>query len=947
MRFSWEDIKRTLVKEIKPIFDDPAQPRYPFSFEDGLDVFCKTLLYKTGDVELDGMADKILPTIDKYYHHKSDLNDAFNYLTQISTKLDSFLQKIVSLFHNANYLALKSARKGMFHFVRASGINKNTIDFSKALSTIPPADLTTNFGLQLYEAYKLRNTEAHTATDYRSDEISNYIRHTLTVYIYTVFEYYNQLTAVVNGIIIPPYFEIFEIVKELTPPREYDVDLANVVGRESEMQDLVNLKRSDKILFVRGIGGIGKTTLTKAYIKSTKQQYNHLLWIQFQSSFQNSFNNNISLIQNLNLRFTDTVTEKEKLETILNSLRKLPGKNLVLIDNLQEDDINNLNLLPYGENWDVIISSKLKLNYALLIPYEVGILNFDNSKNLFKKYYSGNVVDAELQALLSLVSYHTLSIELLAKTLETNFTIGGIPGIITHLKNETINDEDWQVLIKAEQTDEELNLKNHLIKTFNISDLNEYEKQILLHFSVLPAMALDGLELVKIFDIKDKQRFVDTLNALDKKGWIIKSDRTFSIHNIIQEVVKIKIPPTSENCKDVIFGINNLLDSSIETSIKEKARYVLLAESVLSIVKSDDEEIFYLNVLTGIAFKDIGNAQSGLNFLISALNIARKTSNSVLLAQVLSPLGIAYRLTGQLEKSIEAYKEAISIIEKSEEKNYVMLQVYTNYATLLEQLGTKENLLEAKALYEFAIEELKECIKEFGVNRFLETLSASTKGSLGKVYSILGDYPRAIQLQQESYNELLKTEDNQFYISISANNLGLSYGNNKMYDESMKYHKIAVEIQEKILPENHPDLSISKSGLANAYYLSGNKAKAKEIFKEVLKIGEANYHKDHPVMARRKSNLAAVCDIPEEIELAKSLYIDAIAIDTIHYTRDNPSVALNLFNLSMLYLKENNRTEAIPILKEAFRTFNKHYGVTHEFTKNALIQLMALGIINP
>ena len=119
----------------------------------------------------------------------------------------------------------------MFHFVRKCGINLNNIDFRQPLSSISANSLTTNFGTHLYTAYSFRNIEAHTATDYNDEEIPKLIKDSLVIYLFTTFQYYNQLLGRVGHISIPQNLEIYEIVKELTPPREYEIDLANEIGR--------------------------------------------------------------------------------------------------------------------------------------------------------------------------------------------------------------------------------------------------------------------------------------------------------------------------------------------------------------------------------------------------------------------------------------------------------------------------------------------------------------------------------------------------------------------------------------------------------------------------------------------------------------------------------------------------------------------------------------------
>jgi len=940
MKYNWDKIKNTLIRELKPIFDDSNQPNYAFTFADGLDLFCKALIYKTGESDLDGIEIKVIPTIEKYYHSSKDKNDAFNYLTQLSTKLDTFLQKIVFLFHNVDYITLKSQNKGMFHFIKNCGINLNNIDFRQPLSAIPENSLNSNFGIHIYNAYRLRNIEAHTATDYNDDEIPKLIKDSLVIYLFTTFQYYNQLSSVVGHIKIPENIEIAEIVKELTPPREYEIDLINVLGREN---DLINLKREiennpDKITTIKSIGGLGKTTLLKAYIKQNKKDYNHVIWINFQSNLIYSFTNNIILLENLNISFPPHIPDSDKYKLLMNNINQLSGKTLLLIDNLKDDSHSNLTMLPQSLKCKIIATTRGNIKNSMINVFEIDNLNFDSAKSLFVKFYNGPVNDSSLEKLFILIGYHTLTIELLAKTLDRNFTISGLNQLIEYLKTNSISNDVWQVSVQSEYDNDITNLKTHLLNAFNIVPLSNMEKKILSFFSVLPTVQFSGSELKKLFSIADTENrvFIDSLNSLVDKGWLNETNNFFQIHAILQEVIRIKTPPTINNCFSLITGLIEHLDIKKYHPLKDKIKYISCAQYFLSLIQEESKDIMVLCSLVAIGLKGKGEFSDAKSYALKALDFAKRIDDKHSICDAYSLLGVINRHLGHIGKAYDYYSKAIELLESLPSKYISSLTIYSNFATLLEQMGEQEHLIHAKKLYKYVIHELKLYIEENEPERHYLIELAINQSSLGKIYTLLDNYEKSIELQQKAYDDLVKLLGPKHEIvSICANNLALAYGYNKDFSNSVKYHRIAVSIQEEIFDESHPELGVSKSGLANAYRYAGDIPKSKAIFKEVMEIGEKYLPPKHPALARRKSNYAVVCDPHKEKELAKKLYNEAIEIDIYNFGHKHPNVGISNFNLGVLFMEEKDWNQAHKHLIKAKAIFD-HNGINNFFSMQTI-----------
>jgi len=741
------------------------------------------------------------------------------------------------------------------------------------------------------------------------------------------------------------------LIKDLTPAAEYEIDMSEIIGREN---NLINLKKEinrdlNKISVINSIGGIGKTTLLKGYAKENKKEYNQVIYVITQVGLVNTFINNVVLLDNLSIAINPNISDFENYKLIMNAIRKLSGKTLFLIDDLKDDDYETFSQLPFSANCQIVGTTRLNLSHSFINLVNLDFLDFDSARTLFCKFYTGEVAKEMLEVLFGYIGYHTLTIELLAKTLETNFVITGVEDLTNYLKELTISNEDWQVDVEMQYDNQTINLKNHLLKAFKLISLTDLETKIICHFSLLPIVQFSGPELKKLFSIEDSQNseFVNALGSLVKKGWLNVSVKLYQMHAMIQEVIKAAIHPSLQENGALIEGLCDFLDVSEYHSIKSKIKYISCAQQVLSIIPDASNEINTLNNMVAIGLSAKGDYTNALVYANKGLVYAKKVRDNHKVYQTYSTIGMINRHLGNLQESQKCYEKAIDIIEETSPKYITALQVYINFGTLLEQLGQRKHINQAKELYEFALYELEFFLKNNENERQYIILMATIKNSLGKIYNLLDKYAQAISLQKDSYDNLLALlgSDHEI-VAITANNLGLSYAYNKDHKNSLKYHKIALSIIESVYDENHPEFSVTKSGLANAYRNAGQEKKAKLIFKEVLDIGKRNLPENHPTMARRLSNYASLCRLESESETAKDLYLEAIKIDVYNYGNNYPNVATCHLNLGCLFFQEKNWEMAFSHFTNAKQIYQFN-NIENEFSSSTNYYLQKLNAFYP
>ena len=90
----------------------------------------------------------------------------------------------------------------------------------------------------------------------------------------------------------------------------------------------------------------------------------------------------------------------------------------------------------------------------------------------------------------------------------------------------------------------------------------------------------------------------------------------------------------------------------------------------------------------------------------------------------------------------------------------------------------------------------------------------------------------------------------------SLNNLAILYREMGRYAEAEPLYRRSLEIREKQLGRDHPDVAGSLNNLANLYSDMGRYAEAEPLFRRSLAIREKQLGADHPDVAQSLNNLA-------------------------------------------------------------------------------------------
>ena len=133
----------------------------------------------------------------------------------------------------------------------------------------------------------------------------------------------------------------------------------------------------------------------------------------------------------------------------------------------------------------------------------------------------------------------------------------------------------------------------------------------------------------------------------------------------------------------------------------------------------------------------------------------------------------------------------------------------------------------------------------------------------------------------------------------------------------------ALEIQQGLLEDDHPDLGFSWKNLGAARFGQGDFVGAVQAFDRGIAILRAQLGDRHPTVAKVLIGLAAVHAAAGALDDAERLYREALAIYGETALDEHPKAAEALLGLGSLLAGRGQHAEAEPLLREALVIFGR------------------------
>lgn len=377
-------------------------------------------------------------------------------------------------------------------------------------------------------------------------------------------------------------------------------------GRDDILSEIYEkYQDGERVLFLHGIGGIGKTQIAKQYAKQHKKDYDTIIYATYNGSLKDLIiSDEPFAIKPALVRYTLSDGRQEDdagyLARKIELLNKLSNeRTLIIIDNFDVEEDEYLPMLMNGR-YHLLITTRC--DYSRFYPTITinPIDSVDAIKEIFMKNYCGDSVDEDdpaLIELIELVNRHTYTIELLAQHMENSDQTPS--EMIIALKDRGIMSMDEEV--RNSNMKSQIAYEN-LLKMFHIFSLNAEDRQVLMYLSLMPIEGVNVKDFKKWANLNSSR----TIKSLENRSWVIRNTEGITLHSIIRSVIKHEIPITEDNCLDFIHNFNQSIGEKVawHLSKKEKDRLGAIGKSILdsiTTITEKTEELFF-NVENVAAF---------------------------------------------------------------------------------------------------------------------------------------------------------------------------------------------------------------------------------------------------------------------------------------------------------------------------------------------------------
>ncbi|RNA12680.1 tetratricopeptide repeat [Brachionus plicatilis] len=180
------------------------------------------------------------------------------------------------------------------------------------------------------------------------------------------------------------------------------------------------------------------------------------------------------------------------------------------------------------------------------------------------------------------------------------------------------------------------------------------------------------------------------------------------------------------------------------------------------------------------------------------------------------------------------------------------------------------------------------------------------------------NYEKSLEYKKkalEMHQKLLP--ENHPDIADSLNNIGVSYYNLGKHQESLEYDIKALEMRQKLLPENHPEIARSLNNIGISYDNLGKYQESLEYYKKALEMRQKLLPENHPDIARSLNNIGVSYDNlgkhQESLEYKKK----ALEMRQKLLPENHPDIARSLNSIGISYGNLGKHQESFENYKKA------------------------------
>lgn len=308
------------------------------------------------------------------------------------------------------------------------------------------------------------------------------------------------------------------------------------VGRTNECCNLATRLEAERLIFLCGMGGIGKSEIAKQHAIKNKQKYSNILYFAYTGDFEETIcQDHVSIAT---VERMDNESNHHFCWRKLHAIKRcLHGNNLIIIDNLNSrlEDIEHQSVWEFLRSLpcEIIVTTRAEQTEHILRVEELADINALRSIYLHNCPYTAQqepFVDEIIQRL----NRHTLLTELIAK--QTRAAMCTPQEMLDRLQSNGIHSLNKETV--GIQKDDQLSREtvfHHTRTLFAMSSMTYDQQLTITKAAFMPETGIMASDFTGYHAIESH----NTINWLVDNGWLYcskDSSFTLSIHPVIAEI---------------------------------------------------------------------------------------------------------------------------------------------------------------------------------------------------------------------------------------------------------------------------------------------------------------------------------------------------------------------------------------------------------------------------
>ena len=565
-----------------------------------------------------------------------------------------------------------------------------------------------------------------------------------------------------------------EPVPALNLPLQSGMAAKNFVGREEELLELAQRFEKDPIVVLSGLGGMGKTELAVRFGREYEESgWGWAYFLHFSGSFSATLRSNVTGI--IPGYSPEGKPEAQIVADALAALNRCGKGDLLILDNADEGSITALRRELSKLPMRVLVTSRKAVAGAV----RVEPLSNDALYAVFE-LNNVNISKEEMDALIGAVNAHTLTVDVMARTMGRGRRSATPEKMLAALKERDLSRGFTKVEIDYAGSPEQARINEHLKAVFRVAELAEEAQKLLRCATLLPEGGMDD----ELFLAPFAEEAGDWLDDLIEGGWLYMKDGLLCIHPVIRIVCVEVLKPTEENCRAFLYGIW----SQYDRKQYDHAKFRQMAEVFETASNLLEDKTGFWASWAGYLWHALAETQRALTCNLQSVQMCEQHQpDSNNLAAGYNNVGATYGALGDHKQALE-YK--------------------------LKALGIRERVLPPD-----------------------HPSLATSYNNVGNTYGDLGDHKQALEYQLKALEireRVLPPEHPS--LANSYNNVGVTYGALGDHKQALEYQLKALAIYERVLPGNHPDLAQTFNNIAWTYYALGRIGEAATHMRRAAEI---------------------------------------------------------------------------------------------------------------